>query len=139
MPHGASVWEGYYEPESPRQAMLRYADILTGGEFVDVDSVAVHVRPLFGKPRTLIPVGTNLFRTENGAAAGTIFTTDENESVVMVLTCASEHPGANLFCEDQSHLADDASCSDRRRVVRDADLGSVCDHLDSAQDLRPDE
>jgi CubicO group peptidase (beta-lactamase class C family) len=84
MTHGASVWAGYYEPESPRQAILRYAEILTGGEFVSVDSDGVHVRPLFGKPRSLIPVGTNLFRTENGAAAGTIFTADGKDNVVMV-------------------------------------------------------
>ncbi len=71
MPRGASVWTGYYEPESPRQATLRYAEILTGGEFVDVDSIAIHVHPLFGKPRNLIPAGANLFRTEKGAAAAT--------------------------------------------------------------------
>ena len=84
MPKGASEWAGYYEPRSPRQAMLRYAEILTGGQFVTVDSRGVHVRPLFGTPRTLIPVGPNLFRIEKGAAAGTIFTTDGRDNVVMV-------------------------------------------------------
>jgi CubicO group peptidase (beta-lactamase class C family) len=84
MPQGASEWAGYYEPRSPRQATLRYAEILTGGQFVDVDSRGVHVRPLFGPRRTLVPVGTNLFRTEKGAAAGTIFTTDGKDRVVMV-------------------------------------------------------
>ena len=84
MVKGASDWEGYYEPRSPRQAMLRYAEILTGGQFVNVDSRGIHVRPLFGTPRTLIPVGPNLFRTEKGAAAGTIFTTDGKDNVVMI-------------------------------------------------------
>jgi hypothetical protein len=84
MPKGASEWAGYYEPRSPRQATLRYAEILTGGQFVMVDSRGVHVRPLFGTPRTLIPVGPNLFRIEKGAAAGTIFTTDGKDNVVMV-------------------------------------------------------
>ena len=84
MGKGSSEWEGYYEPRSPRQAMLRYAEILTGGQFVNVDALGVHVRPLFGTRRTLIPVGTNLFRTEKGAAAGTIFTTDGKDNIVMI-------------------------------------------------------
>jgi CubicO group peptidase (beta-lactamase class C family) len=84
MGKGSSEWAGYYEPRSPRQAMLRYAEILTGGQFVNVDALGVHVRPLFGTPRTLIPVGTNLFRTEKGAAAETIFTTDGKDNVVMI-------------------------------------------------------
>jgi hypothetical protein len=84
MGKGASEWAGYYEPRSPRQAILRYAEILTGGQFVAVDSRGIHVRPVLGAPRTLIPVGTNLFRTEKGAAAGTIFTTDGKDRIVMV-------------------------------------------------------
>lgn len=84
MGKGSSEWAGYYEPRSPRQETLRYAEILTGGQFVNVDSQGVHVRPVFGAPRTLIPVGTNLFRTEKGAAAGTIFTTDGKDRVVMI-------------------------------------------------------
>ena len=92
MPHGASEWEGYYEPESPRQSILHYAEILTGGVFVSVDSDGVHVRPLFGKPHKLIPVGTNLFRTEKAAAAGTIFTADGKDNVVMVSTIPPDMP-----------------------------------------------
>ena len=92
MPHGASEWEGYYEPESPRQSILQYAEILTGGVFVSVDSDGVHVRPLFGKPHKLIPVGTNLFRTEKAAAAGTIFTADGKDNVVMVSTIPPDMP-----------------------------------------------
>jgi CubicO group peptidase (beta-lactamase class C family) len=92
MPHGASEWEGYYEPESPRQSILHYAEILTGGVFVSVDSDGVHVRPLFGKAHKLIPVGTNLFRTEKAAAAGTIFTADGKDNVVMVSTIPPDMP-----------------------------------------------
>jgi CubicO group peptidase (beta-lactamase class C family) len=92
MPHGASEWEGYYEPESPRQSILHYAEILTGGVFVSVDSDGVHLRPLFGKPHKLIPVGTNLFRIEKAAAAGTIFTADGKDNVVMVSTIPPDMP-----------------------------------------------
>jgi len=83
---GASEWAGYYEPRSPRQATLRYLEILIGGQFVSVGNGRVHVRPVLGASRALISVGTNLFRSEKGAAAGTIFTTDGKENVVMVLT-----------------------------------------------------
>src|ERR1700682_2408465 len=92
MGKGSSEWAGYYEPRSPRQATLRYAEILTGGQFVDVDSRGVHVRPVFGAPRTLIPVGTNLFRTEKGAAAGTIFTTDGKDRAVMIMSVPPDIP-----------------------------------------------
>ncbi len=81
---GASEWAGYYEPRSPRQATLRYVEILTGGQFVSVDNGGVHVRAVFGAPRTLIPVGTNLFRTKKSVAAGAVFTNDGKENVVMV-------------------------------------------------------
>jgi CubicO group peptidase (beta-lactamase class C family) len=84
MGKGSSEWAGYYEPRAPRQETLRYAEILTGGQFVTVDALGVHVRPLFGTQRTLIPVGPNLYRTEKGAAAGTIFTTDGKERIVMI-------------------------------------------------------
>src|SRR6266849_1091240 len=84
MPKGASEWAGYYEPRSPRQETFRYAELLTSGQFVTVDSRGVHLRPVLGEPRMLIPVGPNLFRIEKGAAAGTIFTTDGKDRVVMV-------------------------------------------------------
>src|SRR5260370_39925305 len=84
MPKGASEWAGDYEPRSPRQAMLRYAEILTGGQLVIVDSRGVHVGPLFGTPRTLIPVARNLLPIDKGASAETIFPTDGKENVVMI-------------------------------------------------------
>jgi CubicO group peptidase (beta-lactamase class C family) len=81
---GASEWAGYYEPRAPRQAILGYLEILLGGQFVSVANGEIHVRPSLGASRTLIPVRTNQFRTEKGAAAGTIFTTDGKDNVVMI-------------------------------------------------------
>lgn len=79
---GASEWAGYYEPRAPRQAITRYMETLLGGQFVSVDNGKIHVRSALGASHTLIPAGTNLFRSEKGA--GTIFTTDGKDHAVMI-------------------------------------------------------
>jgi hypothetical protein len=80
----ASEWAGYYEPRAPRQAITRYLETLLGGQFVRVDDDAIGVRPVLGASKKLVPVGVNLFRTEKGAAAGTVFTADGTDNVVMI-------------------------------------------------------
>ena len=71
--------------EMSRQAILGYLEILLGGQFVSVADGKIHARPSLGASHTLIPVRTNQLRTGNGAAAGTIFTTDAGkDNVVMI-------------------------------------------------------
>jgi CubicO group peptidase (beta-lactamase class C family) len=97
MPPGASEWTGYYEFASPRQEKLRYLNLLLGGEFVSIRNGAMYVRPVLGARRALIPVGANLFRTEQSEEATAIFTTDGKGKVVMVASMPPDSPTPDYF------------------------------------------
>ena len=97
MPPGASEWTGYYEFASPRQEKLRYLNLLLGGEFVSIRNGAMYVRPVLGAPRPLIPVGANLFRTEQSEEATAIFTTDGKGKIVMVASMPPDSPTPDYF------------------------------------------
>ena len=64
---------GYYAPRAPRNQLLAFIDELSAGERVRVQDGILLRSGLFGKPEVLVPVGKNLFRTENQPEATAVF------------------------------------------------------------------
>src|SRR5580658_4626297 len=81
---GAKLLLGYYEPAAPRQEKLKFLGLLVGGLNLDLHHGALYIKPLFGRPTKLVPVGPNLFRTERQSVASTIFAVDGSGNQVMV-------------------------------------------------------
>lgn len=61
--------EGYYEPASVRQEILRPRALVLGSLRVYAEDGALVMAPLLGEPFRWIPVGQGLYREEDGAVA----------------------------------------------------------------------
>ncbi len=64
---------GYYASRAPSYQLLAFAEDLLGGDRIRVRNGALLHTGLFGKPETLLPVGKNLFRTEQDPEATAVF------------------------------------------------------------------
>lgn len=64
---------GYYAPRAPRNQLLAFIDELSGGDRIRVQDGILLRSGLFGKAEVLVPVGKNLFRTENQPEATAVF------------------------------------------------------------------
>ena len=64
---------GYYAPRAPREQLLAFMDDLFGGDRIRVQDGILLRSGVFGKSQVLVPVGKNLFRTENQPEATAVF------------------------------------------------------------------
>jgi len=64
---------GYYAPRAPRNQLLAFLNELSGGDRIRVEDGILLRSGLFGKSEVLVPVGKNLFRTENQPEATAVF------------------------------------------------------------------
>jgi CubicO group peptidase (beta-lactamase class C family) len=81
---------GFYAARAPRDQMLSFLDNVFGGIRIRVAGNQLARASMFGKPQTLLPAGTNLFRAEKEPEATTIFFA--NESGQMAMTCMGDEP-----------------------------------------------
>lgn len=64
---------GYYASRAPREQLLSFMGDLFGGDRIRVQDGILLRSGVFGKPEVLVPVGKNLFRTENQPEATAVF------------------------------------------------------------------
>jgi len=76
-------YEGYYHPANPRSQAVAFLEWLLTGSSVTATTAGLRVDPVFGSPADLIPVSTNLFRTDADANATRVFTTDDHGTMVL--------------------------------------------------------
>ena len=70
------AFEGYYEPDSPRNEVQRSVERLLGIVSVEADGEGLTVSPLFGNALRLLPVAGDQFRREEEARASVVFVRD---------------------------------------------------------------
>ncbi len=76
-------YEGYYHPANPRSQAVAFLEWLVTGTTVTATTAGLRVDPVFSSRAELIPVSTNLFRTDSDADATRVFTADEHGTMVM--------------------------------------------------------
>jgi hypothetical protein len=64
---------GHYEPQAPRNQLFVFMDQIMGGFDISAGDASLVTKGLFGKPKTLYPVGKNLFRGEKDPEATSVF------------------------------------------------------------------
>ncbi|MGH7863784.1 MAG: serine hydrolase domain-containing protein, partial [Candidatus Binataceae bacterium] len=90
---GAALrFEGYYEVASPRQEVLKFADLLASSQLVRVRDGKLFGRRLAGGEHQLLPAGRNLFRDARAPIPSAVFTTNAEGEAVFSAAFMPEAP-----------------------------------------------